>query len=384
MFKLIASYSFQNPLPFLDTSGYENHGNSQLVTIESDEQGEFARFLQRSSQITVPYSSSFDNLIALRIQARIWLDATQSGTRVVVGSNSFYFLIRPDHTVSVGVLGVGSESVSSEEEVLTDVELQWHRVTSEAEFSPDGIQRSIPLDKWVTVNIVHNGVSMLIFIDGELVGARYDLNSSVGSANGLQIGGRYNPIGGKLYSSFRGAITDLKLWKFDPEYREKEFFCRPMSSKQNACWRLLMARIVFLAKQKETSQNTIDLLERLEHAESELVRAVLAQGPEAIDRIHQFAQRYQRLWCTGNINTSAMQALMFEWLPWIQEIAPDAVTKYLQEIIACTSLLKKLSFANEIDILKECDTEFKGYLDHVSDGWHKGLTYGNSVHPTSE
>lgn len=402
MFQLILHHKYKAPLHLADVSGHANHGTDQAVQFGSDgtsPDSGIAEFDGQQSRIIVPHSSIWEDLTSIRIEAQVKINQLGHRHNIVEGALSFALFVRSDGVLTGAYLGLeeaGPGNFSASNTLTTSVlngggsvdpfstltsdtppppppgqDMAWIGVNSDTDFAPDGVKRTVPVGQWFTVTFIHNGVGLWLYLNDELVGVRHDIASGVlpVQGNGVHIGA----WPGQNEFMLHGALDELRIWKYDPQFRYKKFFCRPMSPEREACWRSLLARIVFYLNQEETREQMLGVLNCIGKAEAKLIRAVLSQGQDVIDRNRRFSERYDELWCSDTIDGPQMQEMTADWGNWIQEIAGDAFWAYQQAIIKCIRDLKGLDFCKELEKLQQCDTAFGGFMGHINTGLRQGL-----------
>jgi hypothetical protein len=270
MYKLILHHVYRSSAPFLDLSGHGTHAQGTNVGWSADgavPQSGAAVFNGSSSRALVPISPVWQDLYALRVDALVRFDPVQ-GTPghpvrvrrhlVVEGPLSFAVFIGQERTVTGMVMGLlkdpdadddlsasdtltatlsGGGSMDPFDTLVANVpdtlpippgyKLGWVPVSSTPEFAPDGQKRTIVPGQWTRITFAHMGTSLLLYLDGVLAGARHDIVSPVLPVQGTGVHIGCAP--GTHPDTLRGRLDELRIWKYDPHYHTKKFFCRPMS-----------------------------------------------------------------------------------------------------------------------------------------------------------
>jgi Concanavalin A-like lectin/glucanases superfamily len=407
MYKLILHHVYRSSAPFLDVSGHGNHAQGANVGWSADgatPQSGAAVFNGSTSRGLVPVSPLWQDLYALRVEALVRFDPVQ-GTPghpvrvrrhlVVEGPLSFSVFIGQERTVTGMVMGLVKDPDADDDPSASDTltatlsgggsvdpfttfvadlpdtlpippgyKLDWVPVTSTPEFAPDGQERTIEPGQWTRIRFTHMGTSLLLHLDGVLAGMRHDIISPVLPVQGTGVHIGCAP--GAYPDTLRGRLDELRIWKYDPHYHTKKFFCRPMRPETEACLRLLLGRLEQLATEEPTRAQMLGVLDCLNAAIAKLQRAVLQRGQPALDQLARFGRRYDDLWCRGAIDSHAMRALSDEFISWLAQAAGDAWSEYLLESSACIQRLKGLDLGPEICCAADCDPAFAAFLNDIN------------------
>jgi hypothetical protein len=407
MYKLILHHVYRSSAPFVDVSRHGNHAQGTNVGWSADGavQGSGAAvFNGTTSRALVPLSPIWQDLYALRVEALVRFDPVQ-GTPghpvrvrrhlIVEGPLSFVVFIGQDRTVVGMVMGLvkdpdadndlsasdtltatlsGGGSVDPFDTLVADLpetlpippgyKLDWVPVASTAEFAPDEQKRTITPGQWTRVRFAHTGTSLLLYLDGVLAGARHDIVSPVLPVQGTGVHIGFAP--GAYPDTLRGRVDELRIWKYDPHYFTKKFFCRPMSRETEACWRLLLGRLEQLATEAATRTQMLGVLDCLDAAITKLQRAVFSRGQPALDQVTRFGRRYDDLWCRGAVDSHGMRALSGEFISWMGQTAGDAWAEYLRDSLHCIQKLKGLDLGPEVCGAGECDPAFAAFLSDIN------------------
>jgi hypothetical protein len=407
MYKLILHHVYRSAAPFVDVSGHGNHAQGTNVGWSADgavPQGGAAVFNGTTSRALVPLSPIWQDLCALRVEALVRFDPVQ-GTPghpvrvrrhlIVEGPLSFALFIGQDRTVVGMVMGLmkdpdadndlsasdtltatlsGGGSVDPFDTLVANTpeilpippgyKLDWVPVATTAQFAPDGQKRTIAPGQWTRIRFAHTDTSLLLYLDGVLAGARHDIISPVLSVQGTGVHIGFAP--GAYPDTLRGRLDELRIWKYDPHYFTKKFFCRPMSRETEACWRLMLGRLEQLATEEATRAQMLAALDCVDAGLMKLKRAVAQRGQPALEKVARFARRYDDLWCRGAIDSHAMRTLSGEFISWMSETVGDAWSEYLRDSLGCVQKLKGLDLGPKICGTGECDPAFKAYLGNIN------------------
>ena len=406
MYKLILHHVYRSGAPFVDVSGHGNHAQGTNVGWSADgaaDGGGAAVFNGTTSRALVPLSPVWQDLSALQVEALIRFDPVQ-GTPghpvrvrrhlIVEGPLSFALFIGQDRTVVGMVLGLvkdpdadndlsasdtltatlsGGGSVDPFDAFVADLaetlpvppgyKLDWVPVATTAQFAPDGQKRTIAPGQWTRIRFAHTDTSLLLYLDGVLAGARHDIISPVLSVQGSGVHIGFAP--GAYPDTLRGRLDELRIWKYDPHYFTKKFFCRPMSRETEACWRLMLGRLEQLATEEATGAQMLAALDCVDAGLMKLKRAVAQRGQPALEQMAQFARRYDDLWCRGAIDSHAMRSLSGEFISWMSGTVGDAWSEYLRDSLEWLRKLKGLDLGPRICSAGDCDPAFKAYLGNI-------------------
>jgi len=377
MFKEILHYTFRRAGAAFDISAFHQHGHPSGVGFSQDgaapDSGAVV-FNGESGRVSVPYGEVWRDLGAIKVEALVRLDAFGMRHNLVEGFLSFALFVRGDGVVTGSFLAPkqagGSQFAASSSLAGTvlggggspdpfatvganppdpeepEVELGWTGVNSDSAFAPDGVQRTLAVGVWTRVTLIHDGVSLQLWFDDELAGYRDDISWGV---LGVQPGGVH--IGAWPSSAqyvLKGALDEVRIWKLDPAYRERQFFCRPMGARVEACWRTLLERIVLQLDDPETSAQAEKVIECLYEAEATLLRAVYGQGGQAIRQFKDFGRRYRELWCRGEIDGPGMTEVLEGFGAWLEDTVGAAFDAYLAKLLRCRQDLLALGSDDEL------------------------------------
>jgi hypothetical protein len=121
-----------------------------------------------------------------------------------------------------------------------------------------------------------------------------------------------------------------------------------MGVRVEACWRVLLEHIVRQLDDPESSAKAEKVLDCLDQAETELLRAIYGQGAQAIRQFKDFGRRYRELWCQGEIGSPGMAEVLESFGAWIQDTAGAAFDAHLAKLIGCRQDLLALGSDDEL------------------------------------
>lgn len=387
----------------IDISGYENHGNTidVLLTVSGGSPSTKAfRFNGQTSRVFIPVQPVWQDLYAIRVEAVVKINDLGHRHNIIEGALSFALFVRANGVVTATFLGLEDDNsgFSASNTLTASVlgggsidpfstltaqlpssilppgkKLAWIGVNSSGDFSPTGIGRSMQPDTWVKITFIHNGTSLWLYMDNQLVGVRHEIESAVlpVQSDGVHLGA-WPPQNEYLLN---GDLDSLKVWKFDPYHRYKKFFCRPMSPPQEACWRTLFGRIRQVLNDPDSRPSLIKILDCMEQAENNLIRAIQSQGTEAIELNRRFSRRYEQLWCDDQIDSEKMTVLAKQWGNWLLETVGDEFGEYLRQTLACQQKLGKLFCLSDVECLKYSDPKFGKFIELIEKCFPQAIDY---------
>jgi hypothetical protein len=213
---------------------------------------------------------------------------------------------------------------------------------------------------------MHDGLSLQLWLDDVLAGYRDD-NVSTGVL-GVQPGGVH--VGASPNADqhmLKGALDEVQIWKFDPYYLTKQFFCRPLDTPQAKCWRGLLDHILRQLRDPKTRPAVEKALDCIRATERKLLRAIYSQGAEAILQAGRFRRRYDRLWCAGKIDGQEMADFLKDFSEWIDRIAGTALADALAKLIGCRQELYALGSGYDLRCIAEHDPRWLAYGELIGE-----------------
>lgn len=409
MFKEILHYTFKRPFRAFDISSFHHHGKTSGVGFNADgaQSGSGAMvFNGQNSRVRVPHGKAWQDLGAVKTEALVRVDELGVRHNLVEGLLSFALFVRADGVVTGSFLAPEEpdDSVSASNSLAATVlggggspdpfstltatppdpdqpggDFSWKGVNSDVEFSPDGVKRTVTPGDWTRVVFVHNGFSLQLWFDDQMVGYRDDITSGV---LGVQPGGVHIgawPNADKYV--LKGAMDRVRIWKFDPLFREKRFFCRPMRGTEEACWHELLEKIIRLQHDPETGPQVDKVLDCIHDAERDLMRSIHRQGAEAVVRSRVFGQRYDRLWCHGRIDGPEMAELLEEFGQWLQNTTGPDLDEFVARLIGCRKEIQALGLDDSLKCVGDRDGAWRAFGKLIGEHALPGLCTPPPVPP---
>jgi hypothetical protein len=222
MFQLILHHVYRKGPYAIDISGARNDG---LVTavgyMDTGASAGSGALLSKSpyARVRVPPSAVLESLFALQIEVVVRVDALGGRRNLVEGADSFAFFV--DEWGRLWGTFNGPQYKGGPP--------TWHGASSGAD-SPNGISRTVPVGKWITLRYEHDGyASLRLYMDSKLVAANYSLLSGVPAVTGAGV----NIGNWTIADNYQldGAVDDVKLWRYDPDDGFGHFLCRKFDKK---------------------------------------------------------------------------------------------------------------------------------------------------------
>jgi hypothetical protein len=197
---------------------------------------------------------------------------------------------------------------------------------------------------------------MQLLIDGKLVGENIVDNGVAGVAgSGVSVGNRLS--GGR---PLLGAIEELRIWRLDPRQMKRNFLCRPYTAKTAMCWTDIFRQIGQWLRdhpaEAQTIANDISALER-----KVLHGLYLLPQPERA-HLRNVVNRYQQLWCSGNIEGPEMSAVFVDFIRLIRKQGLDPESQPVWNELK-TLLQRMHTDLHKIDL--NCDPAGKAFMDLI-------------------
>lgn len=389
-FEKILHFTFKAAGEAIDISRHENHGTrtaAPWLRHGRAANGGALDFTGPTSRVHVPYRPVWESLTGLRVELWLRLKAIGQRRNLIEGHKSFALFVRADGVLTGTFLapdlpsdpdtpaGADDFTIKPPPDGSTDPfdtiaaappqapgpSFVWTGVNTDAAFAPDGVRRTIPLDTWTKVSFLADGVTSLrLFINDQLAGARYDVRSGVPSVQGAGVHIGQWPHDSRY--AFSGAIDEVEVWKLDHHARSRDFLCRRMSARQEACWRRFFIDLVKRLNDPERGPAVWALLRCLQRAERRFVRDLYRHGEHAALQVRRFGNRYQRLWCGGAIAGPEMESFLSEWQEWVRRLDLEAFLDFRERLLRCLRLLPATDLEELARDLPRCDPEFTRYL----------------------
>jgi len=358
MYKLIMHHSYQVMGEAFDISGADNHGFRTSVTFQPNGRAPGSgalTFAGGASSINVRNKPVWGKIAALKIET--WVNLTALGQRrnLVEGDMSFAFFIESDGTLMGTYHGLAGSATAP----------AWVGARSNAAQSPDGVTRTVPLNQWVKLTYLHDGIATIrLYMNDQLVAINTTLRSGIKPVGSLGVfighwtgDGRY---------TFSGLIDDVKIWKWDPDVPQREFYCRPMEAEQIDCWGRLFDKMVALMDDPEQRERFRGYILCLTRAQNNFIRAIRSKGEEVIKQLDERSAEYVKLWCEGNIDSPAMRDFVVAWMAWVETVAPGALDTYQRQIGDCITKFKMQDILIKLgDEIASCDPLFAKMIQNL-------------------
>lgn len=396
MLRQILYYDFALAGQAIDRSGHFNHGHHTSTNATSGP-GDFRgiAFLSEQSRVTVPHQRSFNIMTAVRVDIRFELEALERRVNLVEAERSFALFVRGDGVITfvyyapaeqgepegtlLGASGLtltpaptGSTDPFSVESLTANPpppmpNYEWHGLNTSAEFSPDGAERTVGVDRFHTVSVLHDGLAtMSITLDGVLAAYRSDIRYPVvpiQAPGAITIGawphdGRY---------TLNGRLDFVRIWRHDPANNFRQFNCRPMSQEARNAWRALKRRVLDGLQDPAERAHLAKLFVCLDELEGEFYRRIAKAGPAAIDQLETFARRYVDLWCGGRVSGQDMKVLMQEFFAWLAVVDPDFLEKSFGQMLFCLKGIGQLDFCDTTMKVATCDPDWGTLVDVIAE-----------------
>lgn len=370
MYKLILHHTYKLGGSPLDISCSGNNGRrtgTSFIAGRLPDSGALY-FKGGNDNVVVPANDSLKMLKAIQIEAWICIDDLSTRRNIIEGSRSFEFSVNSDGTLYGACFDPWHIYPYEPGHPSFMPGPTWIGVTSDVVFSPDGKKHTVPLNTWTHVKYIHDGVaSAKLYINDVLVGANNDICKSVCSVGdrGLAIGHSSDPYNDRY--TMHGSIDEVKLWKYDPDVMPKQFYSRPMNSKQLKCW----GNVFYCLKKQAAGENGKELIHFIKcimQAQDELIRSIRLKGEAAIAEQNSFAESYQELWCKGNITGDHMRELLNSYAAWLSENTTFEERilwrKRFQSCLKSFNMQEKMEEElNDINVqMTECDPQFVNFL----------------------
>jgi hypothetical protein len=394
MLKNILDYEFTINGQAIDRSGQNNHGlNTSTVASIGPGTSKGVGFLSRNSRITVPHRPCWNEITAARIDIRFALDHLETRANLLEIERSLALFVRADGVVtftfyapadqgqepgpggaalpdSIAALPPPTGSTDPFDTIIIEPppdlpDFGWHGVNTDAPFAPDGQRRTVPLQQYVTVSAVHDGLAtMRLFLDGVLAGVRSDIRYPV-----LPLAApRAVSIGAWPHDSrytLRGRIDFVRFWRHDPQYVYRQFFCRPMSRTTQRCWHDLFRAIMENFDDSDRQAAIAELFTCLNRIEVARYRAIARNGEASLQRLQAFTDEYARIWCAGDIDRQVMGDYMTRFLAWLRSESDEVFVSSVQDVLACFIKSRDLRLLELGADLGKCDPAWPRFISEV-------------------
>jgi hypothetical protein len=231
------------------------------------------------------------------------------------------------------------------------IESGQHDDVSSLDDAEGGLPALVPLDRWVTLAFVHDGVEeMELYIDGARIARRGEITRGVPSVRprGIRIGNSFHGD-----APLRGQLDEIKVWRLDPNERERQFLARPVDEATARC---IEAYTLAIHHALREDPKCLALRGELEEWLRSKLRIINGAGLKK--RLLDLRERYDKLWRAGNINGPEMQTLFRELHGHMRALGIDLESdQRLRELVEseCFQKLQKAVGGLECD---PCYTAF--------------------------
>jgi hypothetical protein len=394
MLRKILDYEFNIQGRPIDRSGQNNHGFS-VATVASigPEDIRSVGFFAPTSRIDVPYRECWSHLNAVQVEIRVQITSLPQRVNLVEIERSLALFVREDGVVTFTFLAPeeppdpsdptgGIDSLTSQPPTSGSSDpfdtlvanpssppdnFVWQGVNTDTQFSPDSTVRKVSINQYVTIRAIHDGLTtMRIYIDNELAGVRTDIRYGVPpliSPGRIAIGAwphddRY---------TLSGRIDFLRIWREDPEFPYRQFFCRKMSAEAEACWHKLFSSLAERFENPESEQAVRTLLTCAFEVQQGFVEAIAEAGEEARLELRALSDAYLKLWCGGEIDGSSMQIYFKRFITFLEKHDPEHFTAILSDLLACFRDPKVRQLCNIASKIPDCDPRWTGFIKNIGD-----------------
>jgi hypothetical protein len=392
MLKKVLDFEFNIKGMPIDRSGQGNHGHATQTVFTVDPDGtRGAGFLSNASRIDVPYNHSWNTITATRIDVRVRLNSLERRANLVEIERSVALFVRQDGVVTftfyapaddpstlpvegLGVIARPSPTGSSDPfDTLTvtpaadppAVKFAWQGVNTDTQFSPNGQRHTVPLKQYVTITAIHDGLaSMRVFINGALAGARYDIDYPVLPLvpPGIVAIGAW-PHDARY--TLRGSLDFVQIWRYDPHFPYRQFFCRPMSDRAKGCWHRILRHINDNFAEERRADVLSELVLCVDKQYRALYRAAAQTGETGLQTLQAFFRQYMQLWCRGDIDGDDMDDHQRRFLMWVRSLPDDAYAKHLDGMQECFAGARSLGLDRIKLDLRKCDPQWGRFVDLI-------------------
>lgn len=313
MWELICYHTYRLPGIPVDLSNYDSSGRTELLNDD-----DFApdgvtpgsgtvRFPQAASLIRIKTSRAWNPLVGLCVDVicRITSQVSLLGGDVLIprtliaGHKSFKFRLLEFNELSASfpgdALGVNSR-----------------------DHSPDGLVHKVPLEQWVRLRFVHDGISTVqLFIDDELVAQRRNVVVAIPpvGSKGVSIG---SDVDGNQGLFHHDEIDEVRVWRLDPNEVGRKFLSRPLDPETADCWQRFSQRVNEAAARDPECQPVV--LEEIMKQVAQVRRSISEQGPEALALYASLCGEYERFWKEGKLDSPEMKQLFHFFCEQLQEM----------------------------------------------------------------
>jgi hypothetical protein len=392
MLRKILDYQFKLQGQPIDRSGQNNHGVS-TATVGSSGPGEILAvgFLSPNARIDVPYSTSWSYLNSVQVEVRVLLSELAHRVNLIEIERALALFVRGDGVVTFTYFapddggdgpgftgGIDSFTATPPPSGSTDPfdtlianplppsrPFVWQGLNTDTDFSPDGVRRTVALNQYVTIRAVHDGfATMRIYIDGEVAGVRTDVAHGVPPLvpPGIVAVGAW-PHDERY--TLRGSIDYLQVWREDPEFPYREFFCREMSAEAEACWHKLFRRLGASFDNPETKPAVLALLKCVSDMQTAMARAIAKAGEQERQELQALSKAYLKHWCGGAIDGPTMAMHLKQFIAFLERVNPEGFRRILPNLLECFADAKVRELCRLADAIGECDPAWGAFINSI-------------------
>jgi hypothetical protein len=291
-----------------DLTPYRNHG----MAVDApgvpgpDPSKDVIRFPNPDSRVKIGLGKlgAWAPLQALKIEVVARVDPKAGLTLgLAAGDGSFFFFVGQTALEATVFSPLGNMNVRS----------------ADAD-SPDGKLHAVPTNRWTTLGFYHDGFAkMQLSIDGRLVGEKIVAGGvpSVG-AGGVAIGN--NITGG---SPLRGEISEIRIWRLDPNEMRREFLCRHYTRKEAQCWEAIFRAIHAWAAAHPSQAKTLYGL--IGSRMNDFIRALFLLPAADQAAVRAILKDYVKHWCKGPIDGHQMEKVLHRWASELHRLGLDTI-----------------------------------------------------------
>jgi hypothetical protein len=219
-------------------------------------------------------------------------------------------------------------------------------------YAPDHSFHPVAPGRWVTLGLYHDGFAKAqLTMDGRLVAETLVKGSVAGvGPGGVSIG---NGLGGD--TPLHGAISELRVWRLDPQALRREFLCRPIDADVAACLLATFEQTeAWIAAHPREAAQIVALIQA---RTAETVRTLQLLPDKERSAAHAALDHMLGLWCQGRIDGAEMEDAIAAW----REVLAHAGIPDTQAIDAAR-ILDISAAAPFPEISVECDEALCGFL----------------------
>lgn len=262
MFELVLHHNY-NIGEAIDMTDHENDGQVSGAIAAPGVAKMALEFDGVDDRVDVAASESLAELRAVRVSARVWLDSIGQRRNIAEGYLSFAFFVEANGSLYGTVYdGTG-----------------WH--------GPVSPPNTVPLQSWVTLTFVYDGISSsALYVDHQVVAESHaHLGPVLGvqAPHGLAIGAWPN----SNYYMFKGRIDDLKIWRYDPESIKRLIFGRPLSGETWDAWGAALSCLL-----GTEDDRLIGCLASLSHLVERAIHDIRFENPAVVWAQLEFAKAF--------------------------------------------------------------------------------------------